>query len=88
MATLSSPPEVEARLAQVPRAAEGQPVSYAELPPESLARLRGVTGLSESAPGTPMSGSRLTALAADLARRASRDRSLWLKRIELENPAR
>ena len=46
--------EVEREVANLPRASEGQPVAYAELPQPSLDDLRGVTG--GLAPGTRPAG--------------------------------
>jgi len=75
---------LEAAVADVPRAAEGRPVSYAELDAEALRRLRGVGGL---APGVPTEhGGALAELARTLARRVQQKGDLWIRQITLENP--
>jgi tRNA A-37 threonylcarbamoyl transferase component Bud32 len=76
---------VEEAIAAVPAAGESE-VQYPTLGAEALSRLRGVGGVRRSEPlRDPARGGMLRALAADLAKRP--DDSIWMRVIELENPA-
>jgi len=76
---------IESAVAGLAEPAPGAPVNYASLDRGALAKLRGVGGVTQ---GTPLRDARpggiLAALANDLSRRA--DGTLWMRRIELENP--
>jgi hypothetical protein len=73
--------------AAMPQARPDAPVAYPSLPPEALAKLRGVGGVVSSEPLRPgRRASILSALARDLG--ASRDgRAIWMRLLVLENPA-
>jgi hypothetical protein len=76
---------IEAAVATLAEPRPGAPITYAAIGPEALARLRGVGGITRgtSLPNESARGM-LAALANDLSRRA--DGTLWMRRIELENP--
>jgi hypothetical protein len=78
--------ELERQVAAMEPARPGRPVSYAELPPGSIQRLRGIGGAIK---GTPDLGSGTESQLARLARnlsRSARPESIWIRAIELENP--
>jgi len=89
-------PALETELAALGRPKPGAPVRFAELPPASLNQLRGLGGLvhegSSSAP-TPHAGvgsaqtERLFELAEPLGMSADTTSGVWMRRLELENPA-
>lgn len=78
---------VAAAVAGIPQASPDAPVTYRTLPPDALARLRGVgsvvarTPLRDSAPSRILPG-----LARDLAR-LPQGRAIWMRLLVLENPA-
>jgi hypothetical protein len=76
---------IESAVATMAEPSPGASVAYAAIDREALARLRGVGGVTR---GTPLpeetKGGILNALADELSRR--RDGTLWMRRIELENP--
>lgn len=77
---------VEQAVAALPEARPGAAIAYPPIGADALARLRGVGGVT---PGEPLRqgarGGILSELARDLSKRA--DRSIWMRLIELENPA-
>ena len=76
---------IEQAVAGLAEPAPGAPVHYASLDRGALAKLRGVGGVTQ---GTPLHEARpggiLAALANGLSQRG--DGTLWMRRIELENP--
>ncbi|MCC6349275.1 MAG: protein kinase [Candidatus Eisenbacteria bacterium] len=73
--------------AGLPQARPETPVAYHPLPPEALARLRGVGGVVAGPPlRTERRASMLAALARDLEDSAA-GRPIWLRLVVLENPA-
>lgn len=79
-------PSLQQALAAAREAREGEAVNYADVSAEQLADLRGVGGVvREPAAAKPASG-RLHALAGTLAREAA-SRGLWLRLVEVDNPA-
>jgi hypothetical protein len=73
--------------AAIPEASADAPVAYRTLPPEALARLRGVGGVVRRPPlrPAPRTGI-LPALARDLAD-SPQGRVIWKRLLVLENPA-
>ncbi len=71
----------------LPEARLDAPVAYRTLPPEALARLRGVGGVvrAQPLPRAARSGI-LDALARDLGR-SPQGRAVWMRLVVLENPA-
>jgi hypothetical protein len=77
---------VEQAVAALPEPRPGAAVAYPPLGEEALARLRGVGGVTSGEPLRSASRSGiLSALANDLSKRG--DASIWMRLIELENPA-
>jgi tRNA A-37 threonylcarbamoyl transferase component Bud32 len=73
--------------AVLPQATPDAPVAYRTLPPEALARLRGVGGVVRHEPlRTPSRTGILRALARDLAASPG-GRVIWKRLLVLENPA-
>lgn len=73
-------------IARFPEPSPGAPVTYAPLPAEALARLRGVGGVIPAAPASPAPGAGVLArLAHDLASGPT-GRDVWIRLIVLENP--
>lgn len=76
---------IESAVATLAEPRPGAPVAYAPIGREALAGLRGVGGVTHGEPlRNERAGGMLQALANDLSRRA--DGTLWMRRIELENP--
>jgi hypothetical protein len=79
-------PAMQSALASAREAREGETVSYANVSPEQLADLRGVSGVVRDPAGAKAATGRLHALAASLAREASA-KGLWLRLVEVDNSA-
>lgn len=78
---------VAAAVAAIPQASPDAPVAYRTLPPDALARLRGVGSVVARTPLRDPSPSRiLPGLARDLAR-LPQGRAIWMRLLVLENPA-
>jgi tRNA A-37 threonylcarbamoyl transferase component Bud32 len=72
--------------AAFPEARPDAPVAHPALPPEALARLRGVGGVARGTPLRPDADAGiLSALARDLSRPRA-GRAIWMRLIVLENP--
>lgn len=78
---------VEEVTSAVPDARPGAPIQYAAIPPQVLAKLRGVAGVARETASPPTHGaSRLAALSDALSHSRAKD-ALWMRLIVLENPA-
>jgi serine/threonine-protein kinase len=90
-------PSLETELEALGHPKPGAPIRFAELPPSSLNQLRGLGGLvhdgSASGPaprtaaGAPQT-QRLFELAEPLSGSPDTTSGVWMRRLELENPAR
>ena len=79
-------PAIETGMASLPAAREGSPVADARLDGGATGPARGITGLAPSRIPNRAAPDRFEALMRSLAARA--DSSVWLERLEVENPSR
>lgn len=79
--------ELERAAQNLPRAQFGQAIQYAPLQPSQLGALRGVLGLAPAAvPKTDVAEADLFQDIEALATRREKQRGVWVRRLELENP--
>lgn len=81
--------EFEAALAMLPAPKQAPSATALPLDERSLRGLRGIGLLQEAAPGSGGSGTRLAfAMARRLSGTSERSRGVWIRQIDLINPAR
>jgi hypothetical protein len=79
-------PDLEAAIAEVPRARRGRPLQFAKVNPMALRNLRGISGAEPMTPPAGEARRRLEASLAALRERAEETGQIWVWSIELANP--